>query len=292
MTPGQILHLHSWGCASSPPAVLLHGFTGYGGSWATQAEAFSAAGYRVLAPDLLGHGSSPAPARPDRYRMERAAGDLSALLEANTDDHVHLLGYSMGGRLALYFALNYPAQVRSLTLESASPGLATESERAQRRERDNDLADRIEREGIAAFVDVWESLPLWENQGKLLSTEQRRQLRAQRLRNRPAGLANSLRGIGAGAQQNLRPRLPALAAPTLLLAGGDDRKFVSVNQEMANLIPNANFVVIPQTGHNVHLERPSAFSSNVLSFWRYCDGDSREPHRRRAVASKEIENSN
>lgn len=289
MTPGQILHLHSWGCVSSPTAVLLHGFTGFGGSWATQAEAFSAAGFQVLAPDLLGHGRSPAPASPDRYRMERAAGDLTALLDANTADPVHLLGYSMGGRLALYFALNYPAQVRSLTLESASPGLATEFERAQRRELDNDLADRIEREGIAAFVDVWESLPLWGSQRKLLSSEQRRQLRAQRLRNNPAGLANSLRGIGAGAQPDLRPRLPALAPPTLLLVGEDDLKYVAVNQEMARLIPNANFVVIPHTGHNLHLERPSVFAGNVLSFWQHRDGNPRAPHRRRAEASKASE---
>lgn len=292
MAPRQILHLHSWGCASSTTAVLLHGFTGFGGSWATLAEAFSAAGFHVLAPDLLGHGRSPAPASPDRYRMERAAEDLSALLDANTHDPVHMLGYSMGGRLALYFALNYPAQVRSLTLESASPGLATESERAQRRELDNDLADRIERDGIAAFVDAWESLPMWDSQRNLLSTEQRRQLRAQRLRNIPTGLANSLRGIGAGAQPDLRPRLPALAPPTLLLAGEDDRKYVAVNQEMARLIPNANFVVIPHTGHNVHLERPSAFCGNVLGLWRYCDGNSRKPHRRRAMAKKASETGN
>ncbi len=289
MTSGQNLHLHIWGTVSSPPAVLLHGFTGHGGGWATQAEAFSAAGYRVLAPDLLGHGLSPAPSNPDRYEMERAAADLAALLRANSDEPAHLLGYSMGGRLALYFALTYPAQVRSLTLESASPGLAAESERAQRRERDNALAEQIEREGISAFVDFWESLPLWESQRERLNGEQRQQLRAQRLRNRPSGLANSLRGMGTGAQPNLRPRLPTLAAPTLLLAGADDGKFVAVNREMAQHIPDARLVVLPHAGHNVHLERPNAFIGHVLSYWRTCNGSQSQTSERTSVTHETTE---
>lgn len=271
MTTGQNFHLHSWGAVSSPPAALLHGFTGHGGSWASQAEAFCAAGYRMLAPDLLGHGRSPAPPSPGRYKMGRAAADLSALLNGVADEPSHLLGYSLGGRLALYFALTYPAQVRSLTLESASPGLATESERVQRREHDNALAVEIEREGINAFVKFWESLPMWKSQREHLTLEQRQQLRAQRLRNRPTGLANSLRGIGTGAQPNLRPRLPSLTVPTLLIAGADDPKYVFVAREMAQLIPCARLVVLPHAGHNVHLERPNAFIDIVLSFWQSCE---------------------
>ena len=251
--------------------MLLHGFTGYGGGWATQAEAFSAAGYRVLAPDLLGHGRSPAPPSHGRYEMGRAAADLSLLLKSVIDEPTHLLGYSLGGRLALYFALTFPAQVRTLTLESASPGLATTAERDRRREHDNALADEIERDGIDAFVKFWESLPMWESQRKRLTSKQRQQLREQRLRNRPTGLANSLRGIGTGVQPNLRPRLPSLAVPTLLLAGADDPNYVDVNSEMAQLIPNARLAVLPHAGHNLHLERPSAFIDRVLSFWQSCD---------------------
>lgn len=289
MTPTLTYNLHSWGSASAPPALLLHGFTGHGGSWAEAGQTFAAAGFRVLAPDLLGHGRSPAPPDPKRYAMAHAAADLAALLDAAADGPVHLLGYSMGGRLALYFSLTYPERVRSLTLESASPGLASEAERAERRGWDNALADHIERDGIAAFVDYWESLPLWNSQQRRLSTQQRRQLHAQRRQNRPVGLANSLRGIGAGAQPNLLPRLPSLTAPILLLAGADDRKFAAINRQMAEQIPNARLVILPDAGHTVHLERPLAFARAVLTFWSAGDSSSQRSHKRQIAAGESNE---
>ena len=261
-------HLHSWGSGEDPPVLLLHGFTGHGGSWAEAGLTFAAAGFRVLAPDLLGHGSSPHPKDSMHYAMAPAAADLRSLLDESAETAVHVLGYSMGGRLGLFFALSYPERVRTLCLVSASPGIASAAGRAERRVSDNELADRVEREGIAAFVERWESLPMWESQKRNLSTERRMQLRAQRLRNRPSGLANSLRGMGTGVQPNLHDDLPALPAPTLLIAGAEDEKYVIVNRQMAQNIPNARLVVIPETGHAVHLERPAAFARTVLGFWR------------------------
>ncbi len=260
-------HLHSWGDEGNTPVLLLHGFTGHGGSWAESGRFFAAEGFQALAPDLLGHGRSPHPRASSRYKMRRAADDLAELLAGVTEEGVHLLGYSMGGRLALYFALAFPGRVKTLTLASASPGLASAAERAERRGWDNALADHIEKDGIEAFVDYWESLPMWKSQRRNLSEGQREQLRAQRLQNRPIGLANSLRGMGTGAQPGLHAKLSSLAAPTLLLAGAEDRKFVHVNQRMADSIPNARLVVFPATGHAIHLERPRAFARAVLSFW-------------------------
>ena len=227
-----------------------------------------------MAPDLLGHGSSPHPSESTRYEMARAAADLSLLLDASCSEAVHLAGYSMGGRLALFFALSYPDRVRTLCLVSASPGIAAAFERQERLDSDNALADRIEREGIAAFVDYWESLPMWESQHRNLSAVQRRQLRAQRLRNRPDGLANSLRGMGTGAQPVLRDELPLLDVPTLLIVGAEDDKFVAVNRQMAQRIPEVQGVVVPGAGHAVQLERPREFARTALKFWKM-NGDSR-----------------
>lgn len=265
MTETSAYTLHSWG-TDGPPILLLHGFTGHGGIWAPLAETFSGAGFRLLAPDLLGHGHSAAPLDPLRYAMEHAAADLARLLDEYTAEPVHLLGYSMGGRLALFFALRYGQRLHSLALESASPGLASAGERAARAGQDEALAMRLEREGMAAFVDFWQSLPLWKSQRRL-SAQQHEQLRQQRLQNRPRGLANSLRGMGSGVQPNLWPDLPALTVPTCLLVGAEDEKFVTINRQMAARIPNARLAIVPQAGHMVHVEQPQAFARVLMTFW-------------------------
>jgi 2-succinyl-6-hydroxy-2,4-cyclohexadiene-1-carboxylate synthase len=197
--------------------------------------------------------------------MEPVAASLITLLDRRTSQPAHLLGYSMGGRLALYLAVHYPHRFRSLILESASPGLKTEAEREARRQRDNALSKRIERDGITAFVDFWESLPLWASQSKL-PPETRARLRQQRLQNNPAGLANSLRGMGTGVQPSLWQKLPEVPLPVLLLTGALDRKFVGIAQEMAPLFPQAQHVTIPDAGHTIHLERPETFLQTAVSF--------------------------
>lgn len=200
--------------------------------------------------------------------MAHAAADLSSLLDESPIEAVHLLGYSMGGRLGLFFALSRPERVRTLSLVSASPGIASTTERDERRERDDALADQIERDGIGAFVDHWESLPMWASQRRNLSSEQRQQLRSQRLRNLPDGLANSLRGMGTGKQPALHAKLPTLSIPTLLIAGAEDEKFVGINRQMERRISQARLVIFPMAGHAVQLERPRAFVRTVLEFWR------------------------
>ena len=206
--------------------------------------------------------------------MAYAAADLNSLLDESSLEAVHLAGYSMGGRLALFFALTHPERVRTLCLVSASPGIAPPVERAERRDSDNALADRIERDGTAAFVAYWESLPMWESQQRNLSQEQHRQLRAQRLRNRPDGLANSLRGMSTGAQPVLLAELPSLVVPTLLIVGAEDEKFVAVNRQMAQRIPEVHELIFPGAGHAVQLERPKEFARALLEFWQR-NGDSR-----------------
>ncbi len=245
--------------------VMLHGFTGSAAGWGHQLDAFATYGLRVIALDLLGHGQSDAPYDPQRYAIEHCQQDVLAVLQelGVSKDQAILLGYSMGGRIALYTA--FSGFFRALILESASPGLEDPAEREQRRFSDEALAASIELDGIQAFIERWEKLPLFTSQ-KSLPFECRQALRRQRLQNRATGLAQSLRGVGTGVQPSLYARLPTLHIPVLLIAGELDTKFTAIARQMAQVLPQSQLRIIPGAGHTVHLERPQEFVSLVGNF--------------------------
>jgi len=249
---------------SGPALLLLHGFTGSVATWEPQIAAWRDR-YTCLAVDLLGHGQSDAPADPARYGMAATVADLIAILAALGIARTHLLGYSLGGRVALALAVAQPARIGGLVLESASPGLATTEERTTRRAADTALAADIERDGVPAFVERWEALPLWASQATLPPAT-RAALHDQRLHNRATGLANSLRGLGTGAQPALHDQLGRLNVPTLCLAGTFDAKFVALAEDLTVALPQAQLALIPGAGHAVHLEQPAAFSQTVINF--------------------------
>ncbi|MSQ30439.1 MAG: 2-succinyl-6-hydroxy-2,4-cyclohexadiene-1-carboxylate synthase [Dehalococcoidia bacterium] len=259
------LSLHVERAGSGPPVVLLHGFTGSGASWAPLLEVL-APDFTTLAVDLVGHGRSGHPAANDRYRMRRAVDDLAALLHALGHERAAWLGYSLGGRTALQVAVHRPEVVSALILEGATPGYATPEERAARVAADEALALRLEREGLEAFVDYWQAIPLWDSQRHTLTDEQRAALRRGRLAQHPAGLAGSLRGMGTGAQDWVGDRLGKVRVPVLLTAGTLDTRFSAIAREMAAVIPDSAVRLIDNAGHAAHLERPAAFNTLVRDF--------------------------
>jgi 2-succinyl-6-hydroxy-2,4-cyclohexadiene-1-carboxylate synthase len=134
-------HLEMTG--QGPPLLLLHGFTGSVENWQFLLPSFRSR-YQVIRLDLIGHGLSEAPREYQRYSLDQAADDLISLLDQLGLKRINLLGYSLGGRLALLFAVKYPERLQMLVIESGSPGLARKSERAARRVADEDLARFIE----------------------------------------------------------------------------------------------------------------------------------------------------
>lgn len=248
---------------SGPALLLLHGFTGSIASWGGHRPLF-ARHATVVAVDLIGHGDSDVPPEPACYAMERCVADLMALLDHLGLERVAVLGYSMGARVALHLAHAAPRRISALLMESGSPGLATPEERAARRAADERLAAEIERDGVEAFVDRWERLPLFATQ-QTLPPEARAALRRQRLRNSAVGLANSLRGMGTGAQESLWDRLGEIEVPALLIAGALDAKFRAIATEMAPAMPRARAAIVPGAGHTVHLEQPEEFERLVVN---------------------------
>lgn len=260
--PGFALNVESWG--DGPPLVLLHGFTGSAGAWGSFADALAAEN-RVIAIDIAGHGLSDAPASIRHYRMKRAVEDVVAAVTLAGYRRAAWLGYSMGGRLALHVAAAHPEAVGRAILIGASPGIAEAGERAQRVAADEALARRIEADGMEAFIDYWENIPLFASQ-RSLPEGMRAAIRAGRLGCSARGLANSLRGMGAGAQEPLHSALPGMTMPMLLLAGEGDAKYTAIAGEMAAALPHARAVVVPGAGHAAHLEQPERCVSVIRNF--------------------------
>ncbi len=237
--------------------LVLHGFTGSTRSMAQCADAL-ARRHRALSLDLVGHGQSSAPEEVAPYSMERCVEQIYGVLRALGALPVDILGYSMGGRAALSLLARHPDAVRSSVLIGASAGLERADERAARVTQDEALADRIENQGLARFVDDWMALPLFASQSQRLAPDVLSRAREQRLASPPHGLANSLRGMGTGAQPSLHQALGSMQARVLFAVGDEDAKFRGVAQDLASRMPRAQLAVVPNAGHAAHLENPEA----------------------------------
>jgi len=249
---------------SGPPVVLLHGFTG-----SARAMAFVARGladtHRTLSVDLVGHGRSDSPRDIAAYSMTACVEQLVSLLDQLNLRDAHWVGYSMGARAVLALGSAHPGRVASAILVGCSAGIRDSRLRAERVRDDEILAERIEREGVEAFVDFWISQSFLVDERRLgvRGVAEARQIR---LANSAHGLASSLRGMGAGAQPPIHQALAWLSAPICLAVGGDDLKFRALATEISQELPNARIEIVPEAGHAAHTDNPTAFLELARSF--------------------------
>jgi 2-succinyl-6-hydroxy-2,4-cyclohexadiene-1-carboxylate synthase len=237
----------------APPAVLLlHGFTHTGASWDPVIAALGER-YRPLAPDLRGHGAR---SELEPVTLDAVIDDIAALPAARFT----LVGYSMGGRIALHAALALAGRVERLVLIGASPGIREPRARAERRRGDERLAAEIERQQIDEFARRWAATPVLAGQPPSVAAA----AYADRLRSTPAGLARALRGLGTGALPSLWDRLGELVMPVALVAGERDERFRAIAVEMAEALPTAELLVVPEVGHAVHLEAPQRVADTIV----------------------------
>ncbi len=245
-----------------PTILFLHGFMGSGADWADTTSALDEH-FCCIAPDLPGHGRSLG-LLPEEYTMEGAARMLRDLLDGLEISRATLIGYSMGGRLALYFALRYPERCSGLVLESASPGIEDAAGRKARRHADEERARRLESGDFEEFLEDWYRQPLFASLARHEGLAQ--EIIEVRLRNDPRELARSLRGLGTGRQPSLWGNLPRLTIPVLAIAGELDEKFVGISRRMAAWSPNVHAAVVRGAGHSVHVEAPDAYLGLLRRF--------------------------
>lgn len=269
VAPGFSLNVEVAG--AGPAIVLLHGFTGSAAGWGRFGELLRER-LTTIAVDIAGHGQSDKPAEIEHYRMPQVVADIVRAVELAGFTCPAWLGYSMGGRTALHVAAAFPQSVERLALIGASAGIAEAEGRAARVADDERLAERIVSEGVPAFVDYWESVPLFASQ-RDLPEELRQEIRAGRLACDPIGLANSLRGMGTGAQGPLHGRLGELGMPVLAMAGERDTRYVAVAQDLAARLPRGRAAIVPAAGHAAHIENPEWCAREVITFVLNAKGD-------------------
>ncbi len=244
-----------FGSPENPDVLFLHGFMGSAADWQDVATAIGGRA-SCIALDLPGHGGS-LDLTPEAYTMEGTARAVIRTLDELEARRPVIVGYSMGGRLALYLALRYPERCAGLFLESASPGLEGAEERAARRDADEEKAKRLESGDFENFLRDWYRQPLFaplaREEGLLRQTIEARR------RNDPSELARSLRGMGTGSQPSLWEDLEGLTVPTLAVAGELDGKYAGISSRMASISPKVEPVVVPGVGHNAHDEAPAQY---------------------------------
>ncbi|MEY4403172.1 MAG: 2-succinyl-6-hydroxy-2,4-cyclohexadiene-carboxylate synthase [Verrucomicrobiota bacterium] len=234
--------------------LACHGFTGEGADF-DALRAVLPTGVELRAPDFPGHGSRHSLRASSDYTL---AAHLRILDEAvqGAPEPVTLLGYSMGGRIALHWALANPGKFRQLILVGASPGLAAEAERSERTYADAAVAHYLRAQGLQAFYKYWHNQPFFRTLLALPKT-QLEPILARRHANDPEGLALSLEHVGTGRLPSVWERLPELTGPVDLVTGEHDPKFTEIARRMGERLPKARLSVLEGCGHAVHLERPS-----------------------------------
>jgi 2-succinyl-6-hydroxy-2,4-cyclohexadiene-1-carboxylate synthase len=173
-----------------------------------------------------------------------------------------LVGYSLGGRLALRAAVREPARYAGLVTVGATAGIDDAPSRSARAEADERLAAWIEASPIEDVVGIWERQPLFADQSEALVEEQR----PGRLSHDPAALAHLLRTAGQGVLEPVWHDLMRLDLPVLAIAGGRDDGYVRAARRIAETAPRGRAAVVAEAGHAAHLQQPAEVARLIAEF--------------------------
>jgi len=250
-----------WGDPHRPALVLLHGFLGDYSDWQEIVHSL-ADRYYCVAVDLPGHGASREDYADAAYTLPGAAQLLQAELQTLAAPTV--VGYSMGGRLALYMAIHHPDMADRFVMESASPGLLNPADATLRWQNEQHWAERWRTEPIDTVLEDWYRQPVFAGLADHPSVYER--MLARRRLNDGRQMARSMLGMSVATQDPLWGQLPALRRDVLVLAGARDRKYRAVAELMAQHSGRITVDVIPEAGHNTHLEAPTAFVAALSQF--------------------------
>lgn len=259
---GVVHYLDS--CSSTQKSIVfLHGFTGSSRDFLEIPDSIIS-NYRCLIPDLPGHGQTQVLENENSFTASAQVHLLAQWLSFLGQSRVNLFGYSMGGRLALQFAVKNFRQLDSLILVSTTAGIKEPVARSVRAEADLKLAEQILNSNPGDFLTTWLAQPLFKgvtDQGQdFVNQEVLRRLPLQ-----ASGLACSLRYFSSGVVPAVWHQLKDIESPTLVIAGVQDQKYLSLASKLLSLIPNSKLTVLP-TSHAPLIEFPSLLWEQVADF--------------------------
>ncbi len=229
----------------NPLVAFLPGFAQRADAWASVADRVGQK-YRSLAID---------------FSTWTFDGRLREIAD-RVDDGDAVVGYSMGGRLALAAALRRPGKFGALILVGTSAGIEDQEARTERRLADEELADWIEEHSIEEFAERWEAQPVFASQPPELVMAQR----PGRLAHDPSRLAQLLRSAGQGMFDPVWHRLEEIDCPVLAVAGELDSKYADASYRIAERVKHGRARLIPGAGHAPQLEQPGEFAAVLLDF--------------------------
>lgn len=237
---------------SAPGLVMLHGFLGQARDW-TPVAGFLGSDCRCIMPEL-----------PDARGMSQEGfvaycEHAWQSLERDLPGNFMLLGYSLGGRIALQWAITHPGRICGLVLESAHPGLITPLERAERLRQDEAWARRLETQDLKRVLEDWYAQPVFAD----LDPARRAQMIARRLCVDAPRQAALMRAASLGSQPDLRRELSRLDMPLSYICGGKDQKFSALGEQLKGLCPAIELVKLDALGHNCHAQAPAAVADIV-----------------------------
>ena len=278
-------HVQRHGSKAGSDLLLLHGFLGSGKQFG---HLFPELG-RVVNPITIDIIPSQPGARLNAPTLVEGLQKALDRISSGTPTPPWLLGYSMGGRLALSWAVRYPDSASGLILESTTAGIADPEQRALRRNADDARAQHIRR-NFSEFLEEWDKNPLFrvpnasEKTGAAAKSgatgkadtateihcswhgERHARLAAIQRSQDPEVMARWIADFGTGSMPPLWDELHQLRKPVLVITGASDPKFCDLADRMVELLPYARHEIIPKAAHRVHVDNPVGYLSCLMSF--------------------------
>lgn len=246
--------------------LFIHGFTGSSDDWNSISKELPE-NFVSICIDLIGHGKSDKPTNKTFYSIDYQIKIIEDLLVQLKVEELIICGYSMGGRIALNFAVKNPQKIKALIIENTNPGIEDDSERSKRRKSDEQISGFILNKSIEQFIDYWLSLHIFTSLVDLPAPKYS-ELRSRKLNNSKTGLANTITEMSPGKIQSIWESLDKFDFPILLVGGEKDKKYVEILKKMNSILHDSKMEIIEKAGHNVHFERSDEFKEKLSKFLR------------------------